>query len=99
MKGHEYIREAIRTYLEAEVPTRLQAHLTANGLTSPTVADLRFYLADGLQDIVDFPAVIVRSTDSEDDLRTADGAWRISYDIEIICATEHRVHGDGEAAS
>ncbi len=99
MKGHEYIREAIRTYLEAEVPARLQAHLTANGLTSPTVADLRFYLADGLQDIVDFPAVIVRSTDSQDDTRTADGTWRIAYDIEVIVACEHRVHGDGEAAS
>lgn len=99
MKGHEYIREAIRTYLEAEVPTRLQAHLTANGLTSPTVADLRFYLADGLQDIVDFPAVIVRSTDAEDDTYTSSGVWRITYDIEVIVACDHRVHGDAEAAS
>jgi len=99
VRGHEYIRETIRTYLEAEVPTRLAAHLTANGLTSPTVADLRFYLADGLQDIVDFPAVIVRSTDAEDDTYTSSGVWRVTYDIEVIVACDHRVHGDAEAAS
>ena len=99
MKGHEYIREAIRTYLEDTVPTRLQAHLTANGLTSPAVADLTFLLADGLQEITDFPAVIVRSTDSDDDTRTSDGTWRITYDIEVIVACDHRVHGDAESAS
>lgn len=99
MRGHEYIREAIRTYLEATVPTRLAGHLTANELTSPSVDDLTFLLADGLQEITDFPAVIVRSTDSEDDTRTADGTWRIAYDIEVIVACDHRVHGDAEAAS
>lgn len=99
MKGHEYVREAIRTYLESTVPPRLQAHLTANGLTSPAVSDLTFLLADGLQDIVDFPAVIVRSTDSEDDTRTTNDTWRIVYDIEVIVACDHRVHGDAEAAS
>ena len=99
MRGHEYIREAIRTHLEQSVPARLTAHLTANSLTSPSVADLRFLLADGLQDINDFPAIIVRSTDSEDDTRTADGTWRIVYDIEVIVACDHRVHGDAEAAS
>ena len=99
MKGHEYIREAVRTYLESTVPARLSAHLTANGLTSPSVDDLTFLLADGLQEITDFPAVIVRSTDSDDDVRTADGTWRITYDVEVIVACDHRVHGDAEAAS
>lgn len=99
MKGHEYIRETIRTYLEATVPTRLTAHLSANGLTSPNPADLTFLLADGLQEITNFPAVIVRSTDSDDDTRTADGTWRITYDLEVIVACDHRVHGDAEAAS
>lgn len=99
MKGHEYIREAIRTHLENVVPTRLQAHLTANSLTSPAVADLTFLLADGLQEITDFPAVIVRSTDSTDDTRTADGTWLVRYDIEVIVACDHRVHNDAESAS
>jgi hypothetical protein len=99
VRGHEYIRETIRTYLEAEVPTRLAAHLAAYSLTSPTPADVTFLLADGLQDINDFPAVIVRSTDSQDDTRTADGTWRIAYDIEVIVACDHRVHGDAEGAS
>ena len=99
MRGHEYIREAIRTYLESAVPVRLAAHLAANGLTSPNVADLRFLLADGLQEITDFPAVIVRSTDATDDTRTADGTWRIVYDVEVVVACDHRVHGDAEGAS
>jgi len=99
MRGHEYIREAIRTYLESAVPVRLTAHLAANGLTSPNVADLRFLLADGLQEITDFPAVIVSSTDATDDTRTADGTWRIVYDVEVVVACDHRVHGDAEGAS
>jgi hypothetical protein len=99
VRGHEYIREAVRTHLEATVPARLTAHLTANSLTSPDPAALTFLLADGLQDITDFPAVIVRSTDSSDDTRTADGTWQITYDIEVIVACDHRIHGDAEAAS
>ena len=98
MKGHEYIREAVRTYLEATVPTLLAAHLSANGLTSPAPSALRFYLADGLQDIPDFPAVVVRSTDSKDD-QQALGGWWIAYGIEVIVACDHRIHGDAEAAS
>ena len=76
------------------VPARLTAHPTAE---QPHVAERggsAFLLADRLQDINDFPAIIVRSTDSEDDTRTADGTWRIIYDIEVIVACDHRVHGD-----
>jgi len=60
---------------------------------------LTFLLADGLQEITNFPAVIVRSTDSTDDTRTADGTWLIRYDLEVIVACDYRVHGDAEAAS
>ena len=99
MRGHEYIREAVRTFLEDKVPARLTAHLAAYGLASPDPADLKFYLADGLQDISNFPAVVVRSTDSSDDVRTADGTWMMTYDLEVIVACEHRVHNDPESAS
>lgn len=102
MKGHEYIREAIRTYLEAEVPARLTAHLTANNLSSPDAAEIDFVLADGLQDIANFPVVVVRSTDATDDQRV-DGAagstWQVTYGLEVIVACDHRVHNDPEAAS
>lgn len=99
MKGHEYVREAIRTYLESTVPARLAAHLAANSLTSPDPAALTFLLADGLQEITDFPAVIVRSTDATDDTHTGGDTWQIVYDLEVIVACDHRVHGDAEGAS
>jgi|JI10StandDraft_1071094.scaffolds.fasta_scaffold44688_6 hypothetical protein len=99
MRGHEYIREAVRTYLEAAVPTRLAAHLAANGLTTPEPADVTFVLADGLQDITDFPVVVVRSTDATNDTWTADGTWSVLYDLEVIVACDHRTHGDYEGAS
>ena len=89
----------MRTFLEDKVPARLTAHLAAYGLASPDPADLKFYLADGLQDISNFPAVVVRSTDSSDDVRTADGTWMMTYDLEVIVACEHRVHNDPESAS
>ena len=99
MKGHEYIREAIRTYLEVAVPPRLAAHLAGNGLTSPDPAGVAFLLADGLQDITDFPAVVVRSTDSGDERQVTTDTWWFAYDIEVIVACDHRVHGDAEGAS
>lgn len=99
MRGHEYIREAVRTYLELKVPERLTAHLAAYSLTSPDPAEVQFYLADNLQDIVNFPAVVIRATDANNSTRTADGNWAFDYDMEIIVAADHRVHGDVEAAS
>lgn len=99
MKGHEYIREAVRTYLEQSVPLLLAAHLTEIGMTVPDPSGVRFLLADGLQDVTDFPVVVVRSTDSRDDQRTGDGVWRITYEVEVIVAVDHRVHGDAEGAS
>ena len=99
MRGHEYIREAVRTYLEQVVPTRLAAHEAAYGLTSPDPAEIQFLLADNLQDIVDFPVVVVRATDANNSTRTADGTWAFDYDMEVIVACDHRVHGDVEAAS
>ena len=99
MKGHEYVREAVRTHLETYVPLRLAAHLTANGLSSPTASDVTFLLADGLQDIDTFPVVVVRSTDASDDVQTFNGAWWMTYELEVIVACDHRVHGDSEGAS
>ena len=99
MRGHEYVREALRTYLESTVPARLAAHLAADSLTSPDPAALTFLLADGLQEITDFPAVIVRSTDATDDTHTGGDTWQIVYDLEVIVACDHRIHGDAEGAS
>ena len=99
MRGHEYIREAVRTYLELTVPDRLTAHLTANSLTSPDPAEIQFVLADGLEDITTFPVVVVRSTDSSDDTRTGTNTWLVTYELEVIVACDHRIHGDSEGAS
>ena len=99
MRGHEYIREAVRTYLEQSVPLILAAHLAEIEMTDPVPAEVRFVLADGLQDITEFPVVVVRSTDAQDDTRTADGTWLVAYALELIVAVDHRVHGDAEGAS
>lgn len=99
MKGHEYIREAVRTHLEVAVPVRLAAHLAANALTSPDPADLKFLLADGLQNVKDFPAVVVRSTDATEDTHAGGDTWRVVYDLEVLVAADHRVYGDVEGAS
>lgn len=99
MRGHEYVRETVRTLLQLTVPDRLAAHLAAYGLASPDPNNLTFLLADGLQLVETFPVVIVRSTDAGDDTRTSDGTWRIGYDVEVIVACDYRVHGDSEGAS
>lgn len=99
MRGHEYIREAVRTYLETAVPLYLAAHLAEIGMTEPVPSEVGFVLADGLQDVTDFPVVVVRSTDARDVQRTADGVWQVAYEVEVIAAVDHRVHGDYEGAS
>lgn len=99
MTGHEYIREAIRTYLEADVPARLATNLAADGLLTPNPSDMAFMLADGLQDVTVFPVVVVRSTDSKHEADTGDGVHLFRYDIEVIVACDHRVHGDAEGGS
>jgi len=98
MRGHEFVREAIRTYLEAEVPPRLQAHLTDNELTSPST-DVAFLLADALEGVTDFPAVLVKSTSAQAVKWVASRTWWYAYDVEIIVACDHRVHGTFEGAS
>jgi hypothetical protein len=99
VKGHEYVREAIRTYLEDTVPARLAAHLTANGLTSPDASALTFLLADGLQGVDSFPAVVVRWASVSDDQRTGEYTWLFSYELEVIVACDHRTYNDPEGAS
>lgn len=99
MKGHEYVREAIRTYLETAVPARLAAHLAGNGLSSPNPAELTFLLEDTLQGVTSFPAVLVKSTAATLDKWVSTRTFWYSYDVEIIVACDHRVHGSFEAAS
>lgn len=98
MRGHEFVREAVRTYLEAEVPARLRAHLSANNLTSPST-DVAFLLADVLEGVTAFPAVLVRSTSATALKWVAARTWWYAYDVEVIVACDHRVHGTFEAAS
>ena len=99
MRGHEYIREAVRTYLEASVPAYLAAHLAEIGMDAPDPLAVAFVLADGLQEVTAFPVVVVRSTDASDDQRTGDGVFLVAYQLEVIAAVDHRVHGDYEGAS
>jgi len=99
VRGHEYIREAVRTYLETAVPVRLAAHLAANGLTSPEPAELTFLLEDTLQGVTSFPAVLVKSTGATLDKWVSTRTFWYVYDVEIIVACDHRVHGSFEAAS
>ena len=99
MKGHEYVREAIRTYLETAVPARLSAHLADNALSSPAPGELTFLLEDTLQGVTTFPAVLVKSTGATLDKWVATRTFWYAYDVEIIVACDHRVHGSFEGAS
>lgn len=98
MRGHEYVREAIRTYLETEVPVRLSAHLTANSLTSPSTM-VTFLLQDVLEGVTTFPVVLVKSTSAAAVKWVGQRTWWYGYDLEIVVACDHRVHGSYEAAS
>ena len=98
MKGHEYVRESVRTYLESAVPVRLAAHLAANNLTSPSTT-ITFLLQDVLEGVDDFPAVLVKSTNGNAVKWVAQNTWWWDYGVEIIVACDHRVHGSFEAAS
>lgn len=99
MKGHEYAREIVRTYLEDTVPDFLQAHLTANNLNAPAPADVQFVLLDDLSMCKQYPVVLVRSTDSPTMEHDGGDTWLVRYEIEVVAACDHRVHGDYEGAS
>ena len=96
--GDEYVREAVRTYLETAVPTRLAAELAADGLTSPST-DIAFLLQDVLEGVESFPAVLVKSTLGEIDKWVATRTFWMDYTVELIVACDHRVHGSYEGAS
>ncbi|MEZ5119663.1 MAG: hypothetical protein R2686_07145 [Candidatus Nanopelagicales bacterium] len=98
MRGHEFVREAVRTYLETEVPVRLAAHLAANGLTSPST-DIAFLLQDVLEGVESFPAVLVKSTNGNAEKWVGPRTYWYAYDLELVVACDHRVHGSYEAAS
>lgn len=98
MRGHEFVRESVRTYLEAEVPLRLAAHLAANNLTSPSSA-VTFLLQDVLEGVNDFPVVLVKSTSAAAAKWVGKRTWWYAYDVELVIACDHRVHGSFEAAS
>lgn len=96
--GDEYVREAVRTYLETAVPARLTAELAADHLTSPS-GTVTFLLQDVLEGITDFPAVLVKSTSGVIDKWVATRTFWCVYTLQIIVACDHRVHGSYEAAS
>ena len=94
MRGHEYIREAIRTHLEDKVPARLTAHLTAYGLASPSVADLRSYpgrRVAGHQRLPGDHRPVDGLRGRHPHRRMAPGG---SLRPRVIVACDHRVHGD-----
>ena len=99
MRGDEYVREIVRTYLETQVPLRLAAHLAAHSLTGPTPADVVFLLEDTLQGVTAFPAVLVRATSGQIEKWIAQDTYECRYDIQVIVACDHRVHGSFEGAS
>lgn len=99
MRGHEYIRDALRAYLETAVPLFLTAHLTDIGEAEPVPADVSFVLADSLQDVVEtediapYPVVAVRSTDGDVEQKTGITSWTFLYDLEVMVAVDHRTYG------
>lgn len=94
MRGHEYVRDAVRGYLAASVPARLAAHLAVIGEVEPDPASVSFVLADSLQDIEDgWPLVAVRSTDSPEAQKLTSTSWEFTYDLEIMVACDHNVYG------
>lgn len=99
MKGHEYAREVVRTYLEDTVPAYLQAYLDANDLEAPNPQDVEFLLLDSLQMVKRYPVVIIRSTDSPTMEHDGNLDWLVRYEIEVVAACDHTVYGDYEGAS
>lgn len=103
MRGHEYIRDALKGYLEQAVPLFLSAHLTSIGASEPVPSEVTFELADSLQDLVDgdpFPVVAIRSSDTPDQQSLGGGRWAFTYDIEVMVACDHRTYGtDGYRAA
>ena len=94
MRGHEYIRDAVRGYLESSVPVRLAAHLADIEQTEPNPDGVVFVLADSLQDITEgFPVVAVRSTDATDEQRIDAASYRVTYELEVMVACDHRSYG------
>lgn len=96
MRGHEYIRDALKGYLEQAVPLFLAAHLADIGATEPDPTEVSFELADSLQDLVDgdpFPVVAIRSSDAPDSQSLGGGKWAFTYDLEVMVACDHRAYG------
>lgn len=96
MRGHEYIRDALKGYLEQAVPLFLAAHLSDIGAAEPDPAEVSFELADSLQDLVDgdpFPVVAIRSSDAPDSQSLGGGRWAFVYDLEVMVACDHRSYG------
>lgn len=94
MRGHEYVRDAVRGYLGDSVPVRLAAHLTDIGQAEPDPATVTFLLADSLQDISDgFPVVAVRSADATDEQRHGAESFQVTYALEVMVACDHRTYG------
>lgn len=99
MRGHEYVRDALCNYLAGAVPLLLAAHLADIGQTDPDPSEVRFVLADSLQDVVEtesegpYPVVAVRSSDAEDSQNLGGGLWAFTYDLEVMVACDHRVYG------
>ena len=92
-------REAIRTHL-ATVPARLTAHLTGE---QPHVAERGGSAVPAGRRVAGHQRLPGDHRPLDRTLRTTPAPrmapWRIVYDIEVIVACDHRVHGDAEAAS
>lgn len=95
MRGHEYIRDEVRGFLESTVPLFLAAHLADLGESEPAPASVSYLLADSLQELPAdiFPVVAVRSTDSVDDQPFREGVWGMVYTLQVMVACDHRTYG------
>jgi len=99
MRGHEYLRDVVRDYLEQSVPVLLAAHLAEIEQTFPDPAELNFVLADSLQDVVEteneapYPVVAVRSAVAEDSQNLGGRTWAYTYGLKVMVACDHRVYG------
>ena len=107
MKGHEYVREQIKTHLSARVGPRLAALRTALAVaTPPNPPSAAYQLADQLPtDPNLYPAVVVMSTGSPRMTRqsvSADGDstdFIVVYDLRVVVACRTDIAGGDEAAS
>lgn len=103
MRGHEYVKASLASYLETAVPVRLGMLRTDLDVDTPT-DPAAYSIADTLALSTEYPVVLVRSTSAPSITAEAPrveaqtGSYVVRYEIEVVAACDSSTHGSYEAA-